>query len=168
MDMMKTLSNPWVLGGGLVLGVIVLVMNNGGGASSASASTVGANLSYNEAALSATTQQAQISANLGVAQFSADVASQDNNSSQIQQTLINANAGITNSQIQSNAAMVIDQSNNNTRLGLGYQQEVTSITQSNNSVSIANAQAKAQEAASNNSLFTSIAGDATKLLMSPL
>jgi hypothetical protein len=168
MDFGEALKNPWVLGGGAVLAGLIILSNMGKGASSGPRdASIAANASYNTAAMSAVTNQANIAAKLGAVQYTQDTARQanvlgyltslDNNRTTVEAQYLASESGVINNSITQSAAVVIDVNNNSTRLGLGYQSADVSKHNSDNGVLIANAQAKASIAQSSNAMWASIA-----------
>lgn len=180
MDFGATLKNPWVWGGGAVIGAVLLLRS--GPANAAAASRMdAANPTYmssavamNAAAMGTQVQLAQISANLGATAFQADTAKQlgfyslikaiDDNNAIIENNRVSSEAGITNNLITSSTAIIVDQANNANRLALAYETTTQSEIQANKDVSVAKLQADAQKAVSHNSMIGSIVGGFTNVL----
>ena len=179
MDLAKTFENPYVLIGGAALGLILLMSKGGtaAAATSTNASSTTAVAAYNQAALGAVTQQASIAADVAKTNINADVtktlglystlASMQQNNDQLAATQSQSSAGITNNMITSNAAIVIDQSNNATRLGLGQQQVTATSITANAQVQIAQEQAKAAKNAAQMGALSSVLGTVGKLVAAP-
>lgn len=115
MDFKKSLSNPWVLGGGAAL-ALVLILTSKGGSSGGNAdafisaqNVAGMNYAANSAALAATVQNHNIDAEtqktigfLSVVQNMFD-SIQVNNTQRLQVA-----AGVTNNRIQANTAYAVE------------------------------------------------------------
>jgi hypothetical protein len=180
----KVLSNPYVLGGGALLGVFLLMSagkGGGGGSSGYSGGGGGevpynsAALTYNMAALSAGVEQARIVADRAKTEYALDttrhvalynsINNHDTNIAKVAAQNIISNEGILKTQIASHAAVQMDMQQNMARLGIaGLQVHQTQI-QSNASVQIAKVQAKAQVKASLFKAVGDVAGTAAKALM---
>lgn len=183
-DLANTFSNPWVLGGGAALGLVMLMMaktkTNQGTANDVAtayglpASVVG---QYNIAALGAVTQQAAIAADVGKAALAADTTKQvavldaiknmNTNAAVVQQAAITSGAGIINTQIQTQGATIIDAMNNTNRLSLAQEQTIQSIHHDNATVQAAQIQAKAARNASNNALLGKVLGIGASIIAAP-
>lgn len=183
-EILDTFKNPWVLGGGAAVGLVLLMMaktnTNAGTASDVSnaggmpASIVG---QYNIAALDAVTKQAQIAASLGAVAIQADAQKQvsvlnviqnnSNNLAQVQQAALTTGASIINNQITSQSAVIIDAMNNSNRLGLAQEQTIQTKITTNGAVQIAQEQAKAARNASNNALIGSLLGSVASVVAAP-
>lgn len=180
----NTFKNPWVLGGGAAVGIVMLMMartstNKGTANDITSAGGMPASIigQYNIAALGAVTQQAAIAADVGKAALAADTTRQvavldaiknaNTNLAVIQQASITSDAGIINNQITTQGAVIVDASNNTNRLLLAQQQTQQVQITSNAQVQIAQAQAKAAKAASNNALLGKVLGIGASLIAAP-
>lgn len=151
MQLGETLKNPIVLGGGALVG-IVLLMRSGGSHGAPAPSNYNPSVIANTAAVNAQVmagqiEMAKVQAGLASLSYQADVAKQlgfmkflsntDDNNRIIQTQRISANAGITNSMIASSTAIIVDQSNNATRLGMSYQETARSQIGADRDVSVA-------------------------------
>lgn len=180
MDFGATLKNPWVIGGGALIGV-VLLLRSGPANAQVSANMDAANPTYmsqavamNAAAMGAQIQLAQISANLGATAFQADTAKQlgfysliksiDDNNAIVENTRVTSQAGITNSLITSSTAIIVDQANNANRLALAYQETAQAEIGANKDIQVAKLQSDAQKAVSHNNMIGSIVGGFTNVL----
>lgn len=177
-DFGKVLFSPPVIIGGLILGGVILMANSGHGAAP-SASTGGtdpavlnATVAMNQSAGQNQVELANISATLGAANLSADVAKQanilqylqgiNNNNTVIATKRIDSQAGITNNIIASNTAIAVDIANNQNRLSMAYVSADVANRASSNQLAIANVQAKAQEKVSSNNAIASVANTVMK------
>lgn len=174
MNFSETFKNPLVWGGGAVIGVILLLRSSGANAevaanmNAANPAVLSAGVAANAAVMGANIEIAQAQAKLGETAFQADVAKQlgffdylktlDNNRAIVTNQRTVSNAGITQSLIQSSTAIIVDQSNNATRLGLAYEETNQAEIKATADVSIARYQYKAAKAVSKNNMFGQIAG----------
>lgn len=174
MDVGGTLKNPTVLIVGATIGLAVLLAQRGGAGSPVQVGTVGPNasalyaatLDSNKNAMAAQVSLAQINGNIAVNQINAHVAEQsfafrtiDNLntlSAHIQMQREASYSGVINNAIAANAAVTMDASNNQTRLGLSY-------VDANKSITIARIQADAQKSISKHNLIGSIFGSVAKV-----
>lgn len=179
MNVLSTLKNPVVLGGGALLGVVLLMRSSGANAAVASTAdainptVVSATMQYNTAALGAEVQKAQAAYQYGATVYALNVQDHanvlsymknlDDNATMVENSRINADAGVTNALIASNTAMVVDFSNNAERLGEAYQQTAQAQIKADADVSVAKYQYKAQKAAAKSSLIGTIVGSVAKV-----
>lgn len=165
----KALSNPLVLGGGALLGVILLMTNRGGsnnGGASVPVSPYNSSaVAYNMMALKEVTEQTRVAADLSKHRATMDVTKQvallstikarDDNLRQVAVQRTISNEGIVKSQLATNAAIQIDLQDNIARMNIaGIDLAKTQVT-ANASVQIAKTQAKAQQKAA---LYRSLGG----------
>lgn len=176
-SVLSSLKSPWVLGGGVALGALILFMRSAsGGAANASPSsspTVGAYdsaiIAYNTAADAQITQRLGIEADVQKTSIQADVTHQvallstiaaiDSNHTQLAQTALTTNQGIIQSQLQTQSAVTMDISNNNNRLAIAGLQVPIQQIQSNAQVQIAKMQADATKSAAKSNAIGNIAKD---------
>ena len=131
----KTLTNPIVLGGGAVIGLIMLMRAPSGGsgntaAISVSPAVLSASTQMNSAAMAAEIQLHSDNVALAAAnyaqdtarqaQFYAYVSNQDDNRTKLAVERTQSNAGVINSQISAVTAQQIDLQQNINRMALAY------------------------------------------------
>lgn len=179
----KTLSNPYVLGGGVLVGLFLMLSSHRSVASTGPANTastpayLSAASAFNIAASHDITSQLAIKSDLQKTQIQGDVTKQvavlstlvnfSNNAAKVQAQQIISNQGIIQSQLQTQAAIVIDINNNATRLSLGQEQvNATKITSDANT-RIAEIQAKAIKHSADASMFTNILKDVVAVAAAP-
>lgn len=133
MGIKETISNPWVLGGGLLLGVVILAVSHGGGGSTDSAPESGANAAFaaqNAAGMEYSFKQSQLVADVSMSQTKTmlqqvqtfmqglgNLAAVDANHD-VQVRAINAD--IVKSRIQSQAIVAQNYDQQATRLAMTY------------------------------------------------
>ena len=170
MDFGDALKSPIVWGGGALIGIVLLLKP----AEAAPApqnylpSTYGNIGAINSVVMGAQVELAKVQAGLGETAYQADVAKQlgffqlmksiDDNNRVVQSQRITANAGVTNSLIQSSAAIIIDQSNNANRLALAWQETARAKIGADRDVKVARYQYKGQKAAAKAGMIGNIAG----------
>jgi hypothetical protein len=170
-DFAKALTNPYVLGGGALLGVILLMSNKGAPSNGGAPVTPGYNSimsAYNMAALEATTEQARISADYGKHIATADVTKQigilsainarDANLRMITVQRIQSNEGIVKTQLQTSAAMQIDMQQQIAKMNIAGMDVTKQAITTNGQVKIAQIQAKAQKKAALYKAIGSVTG----------
>jgi len=172
MDFGGALSNPLVLAAGAGIGLIILLNAGGGGSSEASPAAINAASVNNQAAMRAVTDQANISAGVEKARFNADVSKQanvlswiknaDDNQTQVALQTMRSQQAIAQSSIASHTAIVVDQQQNNARLGMAWMAARTERDKINASVTIAQIQAKTARKAITWNSITDIATTAIK------
>lgn len=130
-------KNPWILGGAVLVGGLVLLGSRGGGSSGVSSSDV---LSAQTAQNAAALNYAAISSTNGVSVTQAELTSETKshldmlsfvqnifaNNSQVAINAANVNAGIENNRISTQGALVADLAAENTRLQSAYLSAETS------------------------------------------
>ncbi len=171
MNFGDTLKNPIVWGGGALIG-IVLLFKAPAPIAAPTVANVGNTAATNVAAYGAQVELARIQADTGGFAFQADTAKTiglyrlletfDNNNRIMQSQRDHSRAGITQSIIQSNTAILVDQSNNIGRLGLAYQETWRSKFDNDAKVQVARYQYKGQKAAAIAGAITGVAGAASK------
>lgn len=177
--MLETFKNPWVLGGGAALGLVLLLRASPANAEVSSnmnainPTVMSANVAMNSAVLGANIDIATLNAHLGEVAYQADVAKQlgffslmkalDDNQRIITNQRTISNAGITNSLITSSAAITIDQANNAARLGMAYEETARAEISAKASVEVARYNYKANKAVSKNNMIGSIVGSVAKV-----
>jgi hypothetical protein len=164
---LNTLTNPWVLGIGGALGVILLLSRSaGGGNDSGGAYYSEAFLSESQRTAAAVNQTAiTASYDLEGKRLNADVTravavmntvrSLAETSAVLDANLAASHAGTVRALAASNAAVVIDRQQNFARLGMTYADGFTQRALSRDRVTVANIQAKAQK---NANMWGGIAG----------
>lgn len=174
MQLGDTFKNPWVLGGGALIGMVLLLRSSGANAEVSSTmdgvnpTMMSSAVAMNATVMGANIEVARLQAHLGEIAYQADVAKQlgffsliksidDNNAIVANQRTI-SQAGITNSLIQSSTAIIVDQANNATRLALGYEETTRAGIAADAQIAVARYQYKASKAVSKNNMIGTIAG----------
>ena len=136
MDLKSIFSNPWVLGGGLVLGVILLVSKGSGSSNSGDAGNLGSTLTsleiaadVNKAGMQLSALQAGIAGDIAQAQIATDagllagfvntLGGLKNQSMLIQAQIAESNAGVYKTISQSIFAARMDRQANANRIAMG-------------------------------------------------
>lgn len=170
----KTFSNPWVWGGGAAIGLVLLLRSSGANAEVSSSmdavnpTSMSAAVANNAAVMGANIELAHIQADLGKTAYEANVAKQlgfysllksiDDNNAMVSNQRTISQAGITNALITSSTAIIVDQSNNATRLGLAYEETAQAEISAAATTAVARYQYKAAKAVSKNNMIGSIVG----------
>lgn len=176
MDFGKVVQSPYVWIGGAALGAFLLITGaNKGGASSGGGSAAAINPAYssmvvalNTEAMKEQTAQAAIAADITKTRYQYDTAKTlglysslqhiEDTRATLSQGIAETNAGVIKAQIAAQTAVLVDQSNNMTRLGLAQQETNQTVITTNGQVTIAQTQAKAQKHAADMGALGSIVG----------
>jgi hypothetical protein len=176
----ETFSNPYVLGGGALLGLVLLMSKKN--ASTADATGVSPSYSsavaaLNQSAIMAVTQQAQIAANVAIAKHQDDttvkvatlatIKAFDDNRRVVANQQVISQQGIIQTMVSTQGAVEMDVFNNANRLALAQEQTIQSIHHDNANVQIAQQQAKAAKDAANSNLLGNIIKTAVSVGMAP-
>ena len=177
----STFKNPWVWGGGAAIGLVLLLRTSPANA------TVSSNMdavnpvvmsnaiAANSAAMGANIEMARIQGELGAIAFQTDLAKQanflgylkaiDDNNRMVEMQRSVSQAGVTQALIQSSTAIIVDQSNNATRLAMAYEETAQAQINADKDVQVARYQYKAAKAVSKNNMIGSIVGSVAKTAM---
>lgn len=164
----SVMKNPWVLGAGVVIGVIILTTGKSGGGTSNTASDFNG---LAAASINANAQIAAANAN-ATAQSIAALGNYLSNSQQVEASQQVANlqimAGVRQSQFEQMNAYLMDLADNSARLGAAYIAGNVANKQTRASVDIARLQAGAAMVAAREaadaSKFNSVVGGVTSVL----
>lgn len=173
----KVFSNPIVLGGGALLGLVLLMRAPAGAAASQSAGYSPAYLSYamrtNTAALGAQVENAQTMADLEKSRFALDLGTQaqtlsylksvGDNQNRVDVANINTRAGITNAMISSSTMLALDVQGNTNRLALAQQETSRARISADATVDVARYQYKGAKQAAKANIIGNVLGAATKI-----
>lgn len=171
MDFSETIKNPWVIGGGVIVGLFILMMGKGGGTANAAPNNAPYMYGY---ATSTGQQQAVLQATLAEinskdeADFRSTMVNELGASYNFQVSMSEIQAGITKGQIASATALALDRMDNTTRVTIGRQSvDMTTINANasmHNADTMANAQVKSSQIQANASMFSSAIGLIGKFL----
>lgn len=173
----KVLTNPVVLGGGAIIGLVLLMRAP---SAQAAAQSTGFNpavmssiVAMNTAALGGAIESAAINAEIAKAQFARDTAQQgqilsymkgvNENAAAVAITGIQTRAGVTNNMIASSTALALDIQQNTNRLALGAQETDRTRINADKDIQVARYQYKGQKAAAISGAIGSVAGAASKI-----
>ncbi len=172
----KVMKSPWVIGAGLVLGLVVLTLKGGGTSSGDNGAGVGTDYAaainnYGQSVVNAQAQVA-IAQSGATAQNIQSIIGYLNNTNQVNAMASVANnqtyAGIEQTRIQSMTSYLMDQSDNLARMGQAYLSADTANRQTDAAIQIASIQnSAAMQIAKTNASATkdaAITGGITSLI----
>lgn len=163
MDFGKMLSNPWVIGGGLGLGVLLLLLRGSAstGTSAADPNVIGLIASNNALGAQVVAQQASAAVSIAqvtsgnIATVAAFLENAGNMQAQLNAQNNQTNAGVLNNIIQTGSAQAIDFNTNAAR-------SRDTVVNAESAVAIAKLNANAVKSAANSNMIGTISGAVAK------